>query len=168
MSDSTYRLKTSQVFLAIGSNLGERRNNINDAVSLLSQIPSVRLIQLSPLIQTDPVGGPPNQKPFLNGAIEISCRLTPLDLLDRLHNIELKLGRVRREKWGPRTIDLDILLFGSEIIQLQQLIIPHPRMAQRLFVLQPLAQIAPDAVFPITGKTVSELLEILLKSTQFL
>jgi 2-amino-4-hydroxy-6-hydroxymethyldihydropteridine diphosphokinase len=111
---------------------------------------------VSKLIETAPVGGPDGQRPYLNGAAEIETTLAPLDLLCELKKIEKALGRVERERWGPREIDVDLLLYDDAVIETAELAVPHPRMCERLFVLRPLVEIAPGAVNPITGKTAAE------------
>jgi 2-amino-4-hydroxy-6-hydroxymethyldihydropteridine diphosphokinase len=127
-------------YLGIGSNLGDRRKNIKRAIELLSKIKGVKIHRVSRIYETEPVGGPPQGK-FLNGAIKIKTILSPEGLLKVLKNIEKKLGRVRTIRYGPRPIDLDILLYGSEIINRKDLKIPHPRMFEREFVLKPLREI---------------------------
>ena len=129
------------VYLGIGSNLGDREGFIHKAISLLGQIAGVKVAKISSLYETDPVGGPPQGK-FLNGALQIQTDLTPLELLNQLKSIEQFLGRRSRIKNGPREIDLDILIYADQRIQIPELQIPHPRMMEREFVLHPLREIA--------------------------
>jgi 2-amino-4-hydroxy-6-hydroxymethyldihydropteridine diphosphokinase len=130
-------------FIAFGSNLGDRQNNIEEAKKLLEE-QAIKILQSSKSIETDPVGGPPGQKKYLNGVIKVQTNLEPTQLLHTLLSIEDKLGRVRLEKDGPRTIDLDILLYDKQKIQTPELVIPHPRMFDRAFVLTPLSEIEPN------------------------
>jgi 2-amino-4-hydroxy-6-hydroxymethyldihydropteridine diphosphokinase len=126
--------------LGIGSNLGDRRKNIKRAIELLSKTKGVKIHQVSRIYETEPVAGPPQGK-FLNGAIKIKTILSAGGLLKVLKDIEKKLGRVRTIRYGPRTIDLDILLYGTKTINKKNLKIPHPRMFEREFVLKPLREI---------------------------
>ena len=144
------------VYIGIGSNLGNREDNIRTAVSYMGSIRGVMVRRCSPLHETEPEGGPPQGR-FLNAAAELLTNLSPHDLLDELQEIEEQLGRVRTEHWGPRTIDLDILLYGDQTIFSDDLRVPHPLMHERAFVLEPLAEIAPQAVHPASGLTVDEL-----------
>jgi 2-amino-4-hydroxy-6-hydroxymethyldihydropteridine diphosphokinase len=128
-------------YLAIGSNLGDRQDNIRNAIDLLKDN-GIVILKQSSLIETEPVNGPP-QGLYLNGALAIQTELSAPQLLDLLHSIENSLGRVRSVVNGARTIDLDILLFDDMIIQTKNLIIPHPRMKERDFVMKPLREIAP-------------------------
>lgn len=134
-------------YLGIGSNLGRRQINIKKAIELLKQLPNIKVIKISQLIETMPVGGP-KQRKFLNGAIEIKTNLKPQALLKALKKIEKDLGRVKTIKNGPRVIDLDILLYNKKNIYEKNLIIPHPRMFYRDFVLKPLKEIFPKLKMP--------------------
>jgi 2-amino-4-hydroxy-6-hydroxymethyldihydropteridine diphosphokinase len=147
------------VYVGLGSNVGDRREAIQWAVEALRQTIGVQVLAASSLIETEPVGGPPNQGRFLNGAVELETDLEPEALLDVLQEIEHRLGRTRTVRWGPRKIDLDLLLYGNRIVATGRLRVPHLRLRERRFVLEPLASIAPDAADPITGLTVRELLE---------
>ncbi len=146
-------------YIAIGSNLGDRAKFCYQAVAAISAHEQISLTRLSPLIETAPVGGPANSPPFLNGAIAIETTLGSHALLRELMHIEQSLGRNRREKWEPRTIDLDLLLYADKIVSSDELIVPHPMMHQRTFVLEPLALIAPDVVHPTLQMTVKGLLD---------
>jgi 2-amino-4-hydroxy-6-hydroxymethyldihydropteridine diphosphokinase len=146
------------VYLGLGANLGDRRANIDAALALLRAHPRVRVGAVSSFIDTDPVGGPPGQPVYLNGAARIETDLAPADLLAELKRIERRLGRRGGPQWGPRPVDLDILLYGDCVVDEPDLVIPHMGLRERRFVLAPLAQIAPDARDPATGLTVRELL----------
>ena len=145
-------------YIALGANLGDRTANIERALDLLRATPGVRVTKVSSLLDNPAVGGPAGSPPFLNAAAEVETTLTPRELLCHLLEIERTLGRERREKWGPRPIDLDILLFGERVIDEPDLKVPHPLMHQRRFVLEPLAQIAPHAIHPLLEKTIAGLL----------
>ncbi len=146
-------------YIGIGSNLGDREKNIKKAISLLKKDKKIRLIRRSRIYETEPLGGPPQGK-FLNGVVKIKTEYPPLELLDRLKRIECLLGRRKGAiKWAPRTIDLDILLYGKCVIKNEDLTIPHPEIKKRLFVLKPLSEISPLFRHPLLKKTISQLLK---------
>jgi len=130
-------------YIGLGSNLGDRLANINKAIEYLRENQDIAVEEVSSIIETEPQGGPPQGK-FLNAVVKIRTALKPKELLRVLQGIEEKLGRVRNIKNGPRTIDLDILLYGDEKIDEPDLKIPHPRMRERSFVLRPLLEIEPN------------------------
>lgn len=144
----------AQAYIGLGSNLGSRRPNIHNALLLLEEMGAGKVERVSMLLDTEPVGGPPGQPMYANGAALVETDLPPEGLLAVLKEIEARIGRIERERWGPREIDLDILLYGSSIIKSDVLEVPHPRMCEREFVLGPLAEIAPDVVNPATGRTI--------------
>ena len=148
----------SVAYIALGSNMGDRSGMLKGAIADLARAPCVAVLTLSSLHETRPVGGPPGQGLFLNAAAVLETTLTPWNLLKVLLEIEERFGRTRTVHWGERTLDLDLLLFDDQIIDTPELTIPHPRMAVRRFVLEPLAEIAPDAVDPITKRTIANLL----------
>jgi 2-amino-4-hydroxy-6-hydroxymethyldihydropteridine diphosphokinase len=145
-------------FVGLGSNLGDRAANLNAAIEHLGQCDHTRVIASSTFLENPAVGGPAGSPPFLNAALKIETTLGSHALLRRLLEIEREMGRDRRAKWEPRTIDLDLLLYGDQIISSQELIVPHPLMHERRFVLQPLAEIAPDTVHPMLQMTIAGLL----------
>jgi 2-amino-4-hydroxy-6-hydroxymethyldihydropteridine diphosphokinase len=142
MTDAASASAPVRVFLGLGSNVGDRARFLADAISSL-----VGVVAVSPLYETDPVGGP-SQGPFLNVVVELETTLSPRALLGVAHRLESAAGRVRAEHWGPRTLDVDILLYGDLEINEPDLVIPHPRMWDRRFVLAPLADLAPELVPP--------------------
>ncbi|HET7521963.1 MAG TPA: 2-amino-4-hydroxy-6-hydroxymethyldihydropteridine diphosphokinase [Bacillales bacterium] len=134
-------------YIGLGTNLGDRKSHLHRALRLLDSHRHVVVERLSSIYETDPVGYL-NQEKFLNMAAKVSTTLTPNELLDVISHIERELGRKRAVRWGPRTIDLDILLYDRLHIKTERLQIPHPRMCERAFVLIPLAEIAPDVCIP--------------------
>lgn len=145
-----------KVYLGLGSNLGERRKNIEDSLTLLRENPSIEVKKVSTLIETEPEGMK-KQPLFLNGVAEIETELSPLLLLKLLKSVERALGRKSARRWGPRTIDLDILLYGDLIVDNDKLKIPHPLLTERDFVLAPLKEIAPEVVHPLLGKRIRDI-----------
>lgn len=144
-------------YLGLGSNLGHRAGNLEAALAKLAA-PDLHVLRVSSTYETEPVGFAA-QRWFLNLVAEIETSLFPLQLLGRVGKIEQALGRVRTVKDGPRTLDIDILLYGKAVVQGARLEIPHPRMADRRFVLAPLAELAPDLRHPVTHQTIRAMLE---------
>jgi len=143
-------------FLSLGSNLGDRTQNLRRSMNLLRR-QSVKILRASMFYETEPVGYS-DQPPFINQAVEIETTLAPRELLGALQSIERRLGRTKTMRNGPRLIDLDILLADDNVLETRDLIIPHPRMQERNFVLVPLNEIAPDAWHPVLGKPIHALL----------
>ena len=145
-------------YIALGANLGDRAGNIHAAVEMLRSAVGIEVTKVSRLREYPAVGGPPDSPAFLNAAAELETTLSARELLNRLLEIERSLGRQRREKWGPRLIDLDLLLYEDQIIAEPDLVIPHPLMHERRFVLEPLKEIAPAARHPSLDRQIAELL----------
>lgn len=145
-------------YVGLGSNLGDRRDYLDRAVEALRARPGIEVTRVSSYYETDPVGGPPGQGPYLNACAELHTELGADDLLLTLLETETALGRVRSERHGPRTIDLDLLLHGGVVVDKPWLTVPHPLMHERFFVLEPLAEIAPDAVHPVFDCPIRDLL----------
>jgi 2-amino-4-hydroxy-6-hydroxymethyldihydropteridine diphosphokinase len=143
--------------IALGSNLGDSLTILNNALNVLADTAGITLEAQSSWYQTAPVGPP--QPDYLNGCALLDVQLTPQELLETLLRIEAQFGRVRRERNGPRTLDLDLLLFDDLILDSLTLQLPHPRMRERAFVLVPLAEIAPNWVEPISGKAIAQLVQ---------
>lgn len=147
-------------YISLGSNLGERFKNIDMAINAISRLEGTTVSRRSSFYKTAPVGIT-DQPDFLNIAARIETILTPEALLAAIKEIEKNLGRRKTVRWGPREIDIDIIFYGDKIISLQGLDIPHTEMEGRRFVLEPLAEIAGDAVHPVSGKSVEDMLELL-------
>jgi 2-amino-4-hydroxy-6-hydroxymethyldihydropteridine diphosphokinase len=145
------------VYFSLGANIGDREANLRAAIERLSA-PDLRVLRESPVYETEPVGAA-GQRWFLNMVVEAETALFPLQLLARTGRVERELGRVRTVPNGPRTIDIDILLYGKAVVSTPRLEIPHPRMVERRFVLAPLADLAPGLRHPLTHQTVRQLLE---------
>jgi 2-amino-4-hydroxy-6-hydroxymethyldihydropteridine diphosphokinase len=139
-----------RVVLALGSNLGDRQENLQGAVDALSDAPGFRFLAVSPIYETVPVGGP-EQPDYLNAVITVQTALPGLVILDRAHGVEDAFQRVRDQVWGPRTLDVDVIVCGGEISDDPQLTLPHPRAHERAFVLAPWHDIEPDAEIPGRG-----------------
>lgn len=166
--DSVMLLPTTNampsVYIGFGSNIGDRLAHIQNAIHALSETEGITFQKISSIYQTDPVGYE-TQAQFLNGVAAIQTALPPLPLLHTLKDIEILVGRQHRVRWGPREIDLDILIYGDLCVETEKLVIPHPEMYRRRFVLAPLAEIAPDVVHPVFQATVQTLLERLKNDT---
>ncbi len=150
----------NRAYIALGSNIAPRMDYLRQAIEAVGDVKQMSVVKKSSIYETEPVGYE-NQENFLNQVIEITTQYSPLELLDACQLIENKLGRERDIKWGPRTIDLDILLYNQESIVTNQLIIPHPRMDSRAFVLVPLAELNPELIIPTTNNAVREQLSLI-------
>lgn len=150
-------VKRAKTALALGSNMGDSQAILEAAIATLAQTPGIFLEAKSNWYKTKAVGPP--QPDYLNGCVTLQVEMLPQELLENLLKIERQFGRVRQERWGPRTLDLDLLLYDDLIVDTPNLQIPHPGMRDRAFVLVPLAEIAPDWVEPVSGRVIKELLK---------
>lgn len=151
-----------KAYIGLGTNLGDRRANLDGAVEMLKQAHGIEVTAVSSYYETAPVGYI-QQPDFLNAVVELDTVLSAPELLEKCGEVEKVLKRERLIRWGPRTIDLDLLLYGDSIIDTEQLTVPHPRMHEREFVLKPLSEIAPSAVHPILHKTIAEIYHDLVR-----
>ena len=145
-------------YIGIGSNLGTPEKNCTKAIEKISSTKDIKIISKSSFYQTEPIGGV-QQGWFVNSAIEIKTDLSPENLLSVLLNLELAMGRIRKEKWGPRLIDLDLLLYGNLVLENKGLTLPHPEIQNRKFVLIPMCEIAENLIHPTLKKTIKTLLQ---------
>ena len=153
-----------QAFIGLGSNEGDRLANLSQAIAALGRIPGIRVTQVATLFETKPVGGP-EQEDFLNTVVELDTELTPQSLLEAVKQLERHMGRQpSSQRWGPRPIDLDILLYNDLLLDEEHLTIPHARLHERRFVLEPLSQLAPHVIHPRVGRSIAELLAQLPQS----
>ena len=158
INSSTSEKTQSKAAIGLGSNLGESLTTLENAIQNLNEVTDITLTSHSSWYRTKPVGGPP-QPDYVNACALLKVELDPYKLLETLLEIEQQFGRERKERWGARTLDLDLLLYDDLILDTPNLQIPHPRMIERAFVLVPLAEIAPDWIEPVSGKTITQLRE---------
>ena len=144
--------------IALGANVGDRERSIRDAVDHMNADADITVARVSSLFENPAVGGPPDSPAFLNAAARLVTTLSPQQLLERMLDVEHRMGRLRRTRWEPRVIDLDLILYGDEVIDTPTLRVPHPLMHERRFVLAPLAEIEPEVVHPLNRRTVREML----------
>ncbi|MCC3407769.1 MAG: 2-amino-4-hydroxy-6-hydroxymethyldihydropteridine diphosphokinase [Microcoleus sp. PH2017_10_PVI_O_A] len=150
-------MKLTKCAIALGSNLGDSLATLKSAIATLNNTPEIAVKSHSSWYQTAPVGPP--QPDYINACAILEVALEPQQVLATLLEVEIKFNRIRREKWGPRTLDLDLLLYDDLILETPTLTVPHPRMTERAFVLVPLAEIAPDWVHPVTKSAIGQLLK---------
>lgn len=141
-------------YISLGANLGDRLNQLQQAVEMLKAHEQITVRAVSSFYETKPVGVT-DQPDFINAVVKLETSLQPMELLEAVQSVEQALGRERKEKWGPRIIDLDILLYENEVIESESLVLPHPRMTERGFVLLPLEEICPDLILP-DGRSIRE------------
>lgn len=157
--------KWHTVYLSLGTNMGDKQKNLLEAIEKIGKLENTKVTAQSTILETEPFGYT-EQDMFLNACIEIKTLFTPQELLEKLLNIELEMGRKRIIKWGPRIIDIDILFFDNEVIQDKNLSVPHPWISERMFVLEPLCEIAPNLIHPLERKPVATLKRILEKELE--
>jgi len=155
----TEKQAEAQVYLGLGANLGEPRTAFIRTRAALVQHPQIWNCSSSALYRTPALGGPTGQPDYLNAVLSLQTSLTPRELLHLCQGLELAEGRERKERWGPRTLDIDLLFYADRIIEEADLTVPHPRLQERLFVLLPLADLAPDLRHPLSGQTIKVLIE---------
>jgi 2-amino-4-hydroxy-6-hydroxymethyldihydropteridine diphosphokinase len=149
----------TRAYVGLGANLGRREETLREAVGILDRAPDVDVVAVSELRETEPVG-PIAQPMFLNGVVALDTTLSARELLELLLDVERSLGRIREERWGPRVVDLDLLLYGDDVVDEPGIEVPHPRLHERRFALEPLAELDPDLELPGHGR-VSDLLAAL-------
>ena len=149
----------AECLIGLGSNLGDRTKQLEQACQLLCGHPQIDCVSCSSFHPTPPIGGPAGQDPFLNAALRVTTSLSPEQLLGAAREVERQMGRERRARWGPRAIDIDLLLYDQRVVETDELVLPHPRMAVRRFVLAPACEVASQMVHPSTGWNVARLLE---------
>jgi len=150
-------MQSTKCAIALGSNLGDSLTILKSAIETLNNTPEIEVKSHSSWYQTAPVGPP--QPDYINACAILEVTLKPQQLLAKLLEIEIKFNRIRQEKWGPRTLDLDLLLYDNLVLETPTLTLPHPRMTERAFVLVPLAEIAPDWVHPVTGSAIGQMVK---------
>lgn len=148
--------KWHRIYLSLGSNMGDKRKNLLEAIKRIDSLENTEVVKTSTILETEPFGYK-EQDNFLNACLEVKTLMTAQEFLDTILKIELDMGRVREIKWGPRIIDIDILFYDKEIIEEDNLAVPHPWICEREFVLEPLAEIAPNYIHPLEKKTISML-----------